>query len=108
MRESKHSAAAKILAMTNLSLPEITASRAQSWATIGIAHMAAAAEIPLVGVLLARQIVRIGVHGHRTLPKLCMKNWSANLATVTSENFDEPECIKRVPVERVTAAIERV
>ena len=108
----KHSAAAKILAMTNLSLPEITAllSRARLFVgnDSGIAHMAAAVETPVVVIFGSSN-------------RAHWSPWAQNAAEVVyeelecqpchgyfCEKFDEPECIKRVPVERVTAAIERV
>jgi lipopolysaccharide heptosyltransferase III len=110
--EIKRNAAAKIAAMTNLSLPEITAllSRARLFVgnDSGIAHMAAAVETPAVVIFGSSN-------------RAHWSPWAQNAAEVVyeelecqpchgyfCEKFDEPECIKRVPVERVTAAIERV
>ena len=110
--EIRGTAAAKIVGMTDLLLPEITAllSRARLFVgnDSGIAHMAAAVETPSVVVFGSSN-------------RAHWSPWAKNAAEVVyeelecqpchgyfCEKFDEPECIKRVPVERVTAAIERV
>ncbi len=112
VEEIQHAAAAKIVAQTNLSLPEITAllTRARLFVgnDSGIAHMAAAVSTPSVVIFGSSN-------------RAHWSPWAQNAAEVVyeelecqpchgyfCEKFDEPECIKRVPVDRVTAAIERV
>ncbi len=112
VEEIKRNAAAPIVATTDLSLPEITAllSRARLFVgnDSGIAHMAAAVETPAVVIFGSSN-------------RAHWSPWSQNASEVVyeelecqpchgyfCEKFEEPECIKRVPVERVTAAIERV
>jgi predicted lipopolysaccharide heptosyltransferase III len=102
----------EVKALTNLSLPEITAllSRARLFVgnDSGIAHMAAAVNAPSVVIFGSSN-------------RAHWSPWTRNAAEVVfeemdcqpchgyyCEKFDEPECIKRVPVERVTATIERV
>ncbi|MEK6281488.1 MAG: glycosyltransferase family 9 protein [Acidobacteriota bacterium] len=104
--------AARVLALTDLSLPEITAllSRARLFVgnDSGIAHMAAAVETPAVVIFGSSN-------------RAHWRPWAQSAAEVVfeemecqpchgyfCEKFDQPECIKRVPVERVTAAIDRV
>jgi heptosyltransferase-2/heptosyltransferase-3 len=114
--EMNRTTAAPAVAFTDLSLPEITALLARARMFVGndsgIAHIAAAVETPSVVIFgssnrahwspwtsgapqAAAEVVFEEMecqpcHGH-----FC-------------EKFDEPECIKRVPVERVIAAAERV
>lgn len=103
---------ARVAALTDLSLPEVTAlaSRARLFVgnDSGIAHIAAAVRAPSVVVFGSSNI------NH-------WRPWATAPAEVVREElpcqpcpgytcaeFDQPECIRRVPVERVTAAIERV
>jgi predicted lipopolysaccharide heptosyltransferase III len=112
VEEIKRGAGAKVVALTNLSLPEITAllTRARLFVgnDSGIAHMAAAVRTPSVVIFGSSN-------------RAHWSPWAQNAAEVVyeelecqpchgyfCEKFDEPECIKRVPVDRVTAAIERV
>ncbi|HET6890186.1 MAG TPA: glycosyltransferase family 9 protein [Pyrinomonadaceae bacterium] len=97
---------------TNLSLPEVTAlaSRARLFVgnDSGIAHIAAAVGAPCVVIFGSSNIAH-------------WRPWAKTAAEVVfeemecqpchgyyCEKFEQPECIKRVPVERVVAAIERV
>lgn len=102
------------LSLTDLSLPQITALLAQARLFVGndsgIAHMAAAVATPSVVVFGSSNIAH-------------WRPWSGSEAAAEvvyeemecqpchgyyCEKFAEPECIKRVPVERVMAAVERV
>ncbi len=102
----------EVQSLTNLSLPEITAllSRARLFVgnDSGIAHMAAAVNAPSVVIFGSSN-------------RAHWSPWTRSAAEIVfeemdcqpchgyyCEKFDEPECIKRVPVERVTATIERV
>jgi lipopolysaccharide heptosyltransferase II len=103
---------ARVSALTDLSLPEVTAlaSRARLFVgnDSGIAHIAAAVSAPSVVIFGSSNI------NH-------WRPWTGAPAEVVREElpcqpcpgytcaeFDQPECIRRVPVERVTAAINRV
>ena len=108
--------AAPAVAFTDLSLPEITALLAGARLFVGndsgIAHIAAAVKTPSVVIFGSSNTV----HWRPWTPSL-----SSSAAEVVveemdcqpchgyfCEKFDEPECIKRVPVERVIAATARV
>jgi ADP-heptose:LPS heptosyltransferase len=104
--------AAEIFSWTDVSLPQITAllSRARLFVgnDSGIAHMAAAVATPAVVIFGSSN-------------RAHWSPWAQNAAEVVfeemdcqpchgyyCEKFDEPECIKRVPLARVVASIERV
>ena len=108
----KRTSAARITTLTNLSLPEVTAltSRARLFVgnDSGIAHIAAAVGAPSVVIFGSSNTAH-------------WRPWAKVAAEVVleemecqpchgyyCEKFEEPECIKRVPVERVVAAIHRV
>ncbi len=110
----KRNMAAPVLSLADLSLPEITALLARARLFVGndsgIAHIATAVETPAVVVFGSSNVAH-------------WRPWSAagTAAEVVyeemecqpchgyyCEKFAEPECIKRVPVERVMAAAERV
>jgi lipopolysaccharide heptosyltransferase II len=108
----RESSAARIAAFTDLSLPEVTALAARSSLFVGndsgIAHIASAVNTPAV-VVFGSSNVR---HWHP---------WANPLSEIVREElpcqpcpgytcaeFDQPECIRRVSVERVLQAIERV
>jgi heptosyltransferase-3 len=105
-----------IEAFTDLSLPEITALLARARLFIGndsgIAHMAAAVQTASVVIFGS---------SNRAHWRPWVAGLSASAAEIVfeemecqpchgyfCEKFAEPECIKRVPVERVNAAVERV
>ena len=114
--EMNKNTAAPVAAFTDLSLPEITALLARARLFIGndsgIAHIAAAVETPSVVIFGSSN-------------RAHWRPWSPSVSSAAAEvvyeelecqpchgyfceKFDEPECIKRVPVERVIAATERV
>lgn len=101
-----------VTTLTNLSLPEVTAltSRARLFVgnDSGIAHIAAAVGAPCVVIFGSSNIAH-------------WRPWAKTAAEVVfeemecqpchgyyCEKFEQPECIKRVPVDRVVAAIDRV
>lgn len=105
-------AATRVVTFTDLALPEVTALAARSSLFVGndsgIAHIAAAVETPLVVIFGSSNVAHWGP-------------WTAAPSEVVREElacqpchgyfcgeFDAPECIRRVPVERVTRAIEKV
>jgi lipopolysaccharide heptosyltransferase III len=110
--ELNQNASAPVTAFTDFSLPELTALLARARLFVGndsgIAHMAAAVKTPAVVVFGSSNTAH-------------WRPWSQTAAEVVleemecqpchgyfCEKFPEPECIKRVPVERVIAAAERV
>ncbi|HYY57399.1 MAG TPA: glycosyltransferase family 9 protein [Pyrinomonadaceae bacterium] len=99
-------------AFTDLSLPEVTALAARASLFVGndsgIAHIAAAVRTPSVVVFGSSNITH-------------WRPWKSERAEIVREEmpcqpcpgyscaeFDQPECIRRVPVERVIEAINRV
>jgi heptosyltransferase-2/heptosyltransferase-3 len=114
--EMNKNTATPVEAFTDLTLPEITALLARARVFIGndsgIAHIAAAVKAPSVVIFGSSNTA----HWRPWTPSV-----SSSAAEVVieemdcqpchgyfCEKFDEPECIKRVPVERVIAAAERV
>jgi len=112
--ELKSNASAPVEAFSDLTLPEITALLARARLFVGndsgIAHMAAAVKTPAVVIFGSSNVAH-------------WRPWTSTsgVAEVVfeemecqpchgyfCEKFDEPECIKRVPAERVMAAAERV
>jgi predicted lipopolysaccharide heptosyltransferase III len=100
------------IATMNLSLPEVTALAARAKVFVGndsgIAHIASAVGTPSVVIFGSSNIAH-------------WRPWTRSTAEVVfeempcqpchgyyCEKFEQPECILRVPVSRVTAAIERV
>jgi len=114
--EMNKNTATPVAAFTDLTLPEITALLARARVFVGndsgIAHIAAAVKTPSVVIFGSSNTA----HWRPWTPGV-----SSSAAEVVMEEmdcqpchgyfcekFDEPECIKRVPVERVIAATERV
>lgn len=104
--------AVPILSFDDLSLPEVTALAARSQLFVGndsgIAHIAAAVGTPTVVIFGSSNIAH-------------WRPWNRAAAEIVfeempcqpchgyfCEKFAQPECILRVPVARVVAAIERV
>lgn len=101
-----------LAAFTDLSLPELTALAARSALFVGndsgVAHVAAAVRVPQVVVFGSSNVAH-------------WRPWTAAPAEVVREEmhcapcpgytcaeYGEPHCIRRVPVERVLAAIEKI
>jgi lipopolysaccharide heptosyltransferase II len=103
---------ARVIGLSDLSLPEVTAltSRARLFVgnDSGIAHIAAAAGVPCVVVFGSSNVTH-------------WRPWTTHPNEVVREEmpcqpchgyfcaaFEKPECILRVPVERVIGAIDRI
>jgi ADP-heptose:LPS heptosyltransferase len=103
---------ARIIALNNLLLPEVTALTSRTRMFVGndsgIAHIAAAAGAPCVVIFGSSNTVH-------------WRPWTTQANEFVLEElpcqpchgyfcaeFEQPECILRVPVERVLAAIDRV
>jgi heptosyltransferase-3 len=108
----RKNSSAPVVAYTDLSLPEVTALAARSRLFIGndsgIAHMASAVRTPSVVIFGSSNVAH-------------WRPWANPLSEVVREElpcqpcpgytcaeFEQPECIRRVSVERVLQAIERV
>jgi heptosyltransferase-3 len=107
--------AARIQALTDLSLPEVTAllSRARLFVgnDSGIAHIASAVGAPSVIIFGSSNVAHWRPWATTaTAPAEVVREEMpcAPCPGYTCAEFDAPECIRRVSVERVTAAIERV
>jgi lipopolysaccharide heptosyltransferase II len=103
---------AQLITFADLSLPEVTALAARACMFVGndsgIAHIVAAVGVPSVVIFGSSN-------------RAHWQPWARAAAEVVyeempcqpchgyfCEKFDEPECIIRVPVEKVTAAIDRI
>jgi lipopolysaccharide heptosyltransferase II len=103
---------APVIGLTDLSLPEVTALAARAQLFVGndsgIAHMAAAVNTPCVVVFGSSNVAH-------------WRPWTTNKNEVVREEmkcqpchgyfcaeFETPQCILRIPVERVVAAIDRL
>ena len=114
--ELRRNASAPVVAFADLSLPEITALLARARLFVGndsgIAHMAAAVKTPAVVIFGSSNVAHwrpwtsTGVAGAAEVVYEEMECQPCH--GYFCEKFDEPECIKRVPAERVLAAAERV
>lgn len=113
--EMNRNTAAPAAAFTDLSLPEITAllSRARIFVgnDSGIAHIAAAVETPSVVIFGSSNRAHWSpwTSGASGAAEVVFEEMECQPCHgYFCEKFDEPECIKRVPIERVIAAAERV
>jgi len=103
---------ASLIGFDNLSLPEVTALAARAQLFVGndsgIAHMAAAVSTPCVVIFGSSNVAH-------------WRPWTTNQHEVVREEmkcqpchgyfcaeFEKPQCILRIPVERVVAAIDRL
>jgi predicted lipopolysaccharide heptosyltransferase III len=108
----RRSSAAPIVAFRDLSLPEITALLARARFFVGndsgIAHIAAAVETPAVVIFGSSNIAHWRPWANAAAEVVYEEMECQPCHGYFCEKFDEPECIKRVPFERVMAATERV
>lgn len=110
--ELKTQSVAPVVGFTDFSLPEVTALAARARLFVGndsgIAHIAAAVKTPAVVIFGSSNVAH-------------WRPWSTAPAAVVLEEmecqpcpgyfcakFAQPECIIRVPVQRVSAAVDRV
>jgi heptosyltransferase-2/heptosyltransferase-3 len=97
---------------TDLSLPEVTAllSRARLFVgnDSGIAHMAAAVGTPSVVIFGSSNTAHWRPWAEAPAEVVVEEMDCQPCHGYFCEKFEEPECIKRVSVERVVSAIERV
>jgi heptosyltransferase-3 len=108
----KQETRAAVIGLSDLSLPEVTALTSRAALFVGndsgIAHIAAAAGAPCVVIFGSSNIAH-------------WRPWTTNRNEIVREEmpcqpchgyfcaeFDRPECILRIPVERVIGAIDRL
>ena len=105
------SSAAKI-ATFDLSLPEVTALASRSQLFVGndsgIAHIANAVNTPSVVIFGSSNIAHWRPWNYTGAEVVFEEMPCQPCHGYFCEKFEQPECILRVPVSRVTAAIERI
>ncbi|MEP6922586.1 MAG: glycosyltransferase family 9 protein [bacterium] len=110
--ELKQISSAPITTFTDLSLPEVTALAARARLFVGndsgIAHMAAAVGLPAVVIFGSSNTAHWGPWASAPAEVVLEEMDCQPCHGYFCEEFEQPECILRVPVERVTAAIDRV
>lgn len=104
-----------IPSFTNFTLPEITALLARARLFVGndsgIAHIAAAARVPVVVIFGSSNVThwRPWTPGDNASSEVVREEMPcAPCPGYTCAEFTAPECIRRVRVEHVTAAINRI
>ncbi|HKG12982.1 MAG TPA: glycosyltransferase family 9 protein [Pyrinomonadaceae bacterium] len=112
IEELRAHARAHVVSFTDLSLPELTAlaSRARLFVgnDSGVAHLAAAVSVPQVVVFGSSNVAHWSPWTRAPFEVVREEMPCAPCPGYTCSEFDAPECIRRVPVARVTAAVERV
>lgn len=100
------------IVMFDLSLPEVSALAARSQLFVGndsgIAHIAAAVGTPAVVIFGSSNIAHWRPWNRAPAEVVFEEMPCQPCHGYFCEKFEQPECILRVPVSRVTAAIERV
>jgi len=103
---------APLVALTNLALPEVTALAARSRLFVGndsgIAHIAAAVGTPSVVIFGSSNVAHWRPWTNAPAEVVREEMPCAPCPGYTCSEFDVPQCIRRVSVERVNEAIERV
>jgi predicted lipopolysaccharide heptosyltransferase III len=110
--ELKRHTTAPVVAFTDLSLPEVTALLSKARLFVGndsgIAHMAAAVGVPSVVIFGSSNTAHwrpwAKAHAEVVVEEMECQPCHGYFC----EKFEQPECIKRVPVERVLGSIARV
>lgn len=110
--ELQQNTAAPVAAFTDLNLPQITALLARARVFIGndsgIAHIAAAVETPCVVIFGSSNTAHWRPWANVASEVVLEEMECQPCHGYFCDKFAEPECIKRVPVDRVIAATERV
>lgn len=112
LEELKSESNAPLLIHTNFSLPEITAlaSRAKLFVgnDSGIAHIAAAVKTPSVVIFGSSNVAHWHPWTDAPYEVVCENMPCAPCHGYFCAEFEKPECIRRVTVENVMNAIERI
>jgi lipopolysaccharide heptosyltransferase II len=108
----KRLSAAPLIGLTDLTLPEVTALAARAHLFVGndsgIAHIAAAVGAPSVVIFGSSNVAHWRPWAEARAEVVLEEMECQPCHGYYCEKFAQPECILRVPVERVTAAIDRV
>lgn len=108
----KEQAAVPVISLTDLPLPEVSALAARARLFVGndsgIAHIAAAIGIPAVVIFGSSNVAHWRPWATAPAEVVLEELECQPCPGYVCEKFAQPECILRVPVERVTAAIDRV
>ena len=103
---------APVLPLTGLTLPEVTALAARARLFVGndsgIAHIASALRVPSVVVFGSSNVAHWRPWTEAPAEVVREEMPCAPCPGYTCSEFDAPECIRRVTVERVAASIERI
>ncbi len=101
-----------VTTLTDLSLPEVTALNSQARLFVGndsgIAHIATAVGAPSVVIFGSSNTAHWRPWAKAPAEVVLEEMECQPCHGYFCEKFEQPECIKRVPVERVVAAIDRV
>jgi predicted lipopolysaccharide heptosyltransferase III len=112
IEEVRAHTAAPLHGFTDLSLPELTALAARAALFVGndsgVAHIAAAVRVPQVVVFGSSNIAHWSPWTTAPAEVVREEMPCAPCPGYTCAEFAAPECIRRVPAERVIAAVERV
>ncbi|HVF51368.1 MAG TPA: glycosyltransferase family 9 protein [Pyrinomonadaceae bacterium] len=107
-------ARARVVALTDLKLPEVTALAARARLFVGndsgIAHIAAAVGVPSVVIFGSSNVAHWRPWSRRAPSEVVRASEMACAPCPgdTCTEFDAPECIRRVSVAQVAAAVGRV
>ena len=97
---------------TDLSLPELTALAARASVFVGndsgVAHVAAAVRVPQVVVFGSSNVAHWRPWTSAPAEVVREEMHCAPCPGYTCAEFGVPECIRRVPTDRVVAAVERI
>jgi predicted lipopolysaccharide heptosyltransferase III len=103
---------AQLAGFADLSLPELTALAARASLFVGndsgVAHVAAAVRVPQVVVFGSSNVAHWRPWAAAPAEVVREEMHCAPCPGYTCAEFGAPECIRRVPAERVVAAVERV
>lgn len=110
--ELKQDSSSPAITLTNLALPEVTALMSRTRLFVGndsgIAHIAAAVGAPSVVIFGSSNTAHWRPWAKAPAEVVLEEMECQPCHGYFCEKFEQPECIKRVPVERVVGAIERV
>ena len=110
--EVRTHSAAPLRGFTDLSLPELTALAARASIFVGndsgVAHVAAAAGTPQVVVFGSSNVAHWRPWTSAPAEVVREEMHCAPCPGYTCAEFGAPECIRRVPPDRVVAAVERI
>ncbi len=110
--ELARTCAAPIVAFNDLALPQVTALASRACLFVGndsgIAHIAAAVGVPTVVIFGSSNRAHWQPWAKAPAEVVFEEMSCQPCHGYFCEKFEQPECILRVPVQRVTAAIDRV